>query len=172
MAEQETSERAPHGVVDDVLITAGRGYLRCLVGSVWLALPVEVVQEVCERVEATPVPLTGPHVLGVFNLRGRVVPLLDLGRFLEQQEPHAVDAAAAGGDERTPRVVVLSAERMCVGVTCDRVSDVVLADSPRPALTGWAQRLRKFALGELDLGSQLALVLDVPRVLQEARVGR
>lgn len=168
MAEQERDERTPAGV-NDVLITPGRGYLRCRVGTVWLALPVEVVQEVCELVEATPVPLTAPHVLGVFNLRGRVVPLLDLGRFLEQQGSPAVEAAS---DERTPRVVVLGAERMCVGVTCDRVSDVVLADSPRPALTGWTQRLRKFALGELELGSQLALVLDVPRLLQEARVGR
>ncbi|WP_179953260.1 chemotaxis protein CheW [Desulfobotulus mexicanus] len=46
--------------------------------DVVFALPIEVVQEVLQDVRITPIPRTPDFLEGVMNLRGRIVPVVDL----------------------------------------------------------------------------------------------
>ena len=48
------------------------------------AVPVDRVREVVVAPQITPVPTAPPVVLGVFNLRGSVVPILDTGLLLKR----------------------------------------------------------------------------------------
>ncbi len=48
----------------------------------WYGLPLESVREVVTDPELTRLPLAPPSLLGVFNLRGQVVPLVDTGALL------------------------------------------------------------------------------------------
>jgi purine-binding chemotaxis protein CheW len=49
-----------------------------VVGEEEYAIPILTIQEIIKPIEHTRVPRTPNHVLGVFNLRGSVIPLIDL----------------------------------------------------------------------------------------------
>jgi chemotaxis signal transduction protein len=66
------------------------------VGSEWYGVDFDWIREVVERPTVTPIPTAPPAVLGLFNLRGEMVPVFDTGRML------GVGAAAAA-----PFVVVV-----------------------------------------------------------------
>ena len=51
-----------------------------IVGSEELAVPILNIQEIIKPIECTKVPSVPDYVLGVFNLRGSILPLIDLRR--------------------------------------------------------------------------------------------
>ena len=53
-------------------------YLTFLLGNESYGLPVLKVREIIRVVEITPVPHVPPYVKGVINLRGKLVPVMDL----------------------------------------------------------------------------------------------
>lgn len=55
----------------------GIAYLTFSLGDEKFAIPVENVQEIVEFGQVTKVPGAPPYMLGIINLRGRVLPLLD-----------------------------------------------------------------------------------------------
>jgi purine-binding chemotaxis protein CheW len=74
-------------------------HVRVLVAAEHYALPVADVLEVAELGEVTPVPGAGTAVLGVCNLRGQVLPVVDLANVFElgASEPGRVVIADQGG---------------------------------------------------------------------------
>src|SRR6266568_458493 len=70
------------------------------------------VLEVTPARELTPVPCTPPHILGVVNHRGRILPILDLRNLF---------ALAAQETTAESRVVVVEVGRMTVGILADAV---------------------------------------------------
>ncbi len=79
------------------------------------ALPVAQVQEILRLPELTPVPHAPFPVLGVFNLRGRVVPLLDLRARLGLPERPRDEGS---------RIVLVESESRRIGLLVDAVSRV------------------------------------------------
>ena len=79
------------------------------------ALPVAQVREILRVREVTPVPQPPFPVIGVINLRGRVVPLLDLRARLDLPAPQP-DAAA--------RIVLVESQRRRIGLLVDAVERV------------------------------------------------
>ncbi len=49
-----------------------------IIGEEEYAVPILTIQEIIKPIRWTRVPQTPPYVLGVFNLRGSVIPLIDL----------------------------------------------------------------------------------------------
>src|SRR5882757_6299566 len=49
------------------------------------------VQEVCPLKELTPLPCTPPFLLGIVNVRGRILPVLDLKKFFDLPEKGLTD---------------------------------------------------------------------------------
>jgi len=125
-------------------------YCTCRVDDLYLGIDVAVVQEVLREQPVTPVPLAPPEVRGLVNLRGRIVPAVDLGRRLGR--PAAV--------RRTTVVVRIGSEVVCLLV--DVIEDVVTLAAgdhrPVPATVDPSIAAHLGATGLLD--SELLLVLD------------
>jgi purine-binding chemotaxis protein CheW len=86
--------------------------VRIRLGEEPYALPLTSVTEVAELGDITPVPGAPPAVLGIRNLRGQTLPIVDL-------------AAAIGAAPGTPRrIVVVGHERLRAGLAVDQVLDV------------------------------------------------
>lgn len=86
-------------------------------GEFELALPIGALQEVVPFPETiTRVPLAPAHLLGLFNLRGMLIPLADLGRFLGL--PDASDRSDA-------RVAVVASGDARLGVLFDRTGEML-----------------------------------------------
>ena len=125
-------------------------HVRVRVGGEQYALPVSYVLEVVEIERLTPVPGAPPAVLGVCNLRGQVLPVVDPAPLL-----------GAGGRERATHVVVTEGAAGRAGLAVAAVLDVAALPEPKPATD---PHLAGAALVEGDLVG----VLDVPSVLAAA----
>jgi purine-binding chemotaxis protein CheW len=116
------------------------------------ALPVEEVLEVVEATELAAVPGAPATVLGVCNLRGRIVPVVALARLLG-----LTDAAEAHN-----RIVITDADHGAVGLAVDEVVDVGhLADEREEtdsAFLSGAVLVDGTLVGMLDLGRVLSAV--------------
>ncbi len=130
------------------------------IGDALCGVDIRCVQEINRQVDATPVPLSPPHVLGVMNLRGRVVTVVDLAAKLGLGRTRFTD--------ETRNVIVHSQEEP-VGLLVDRIADVVDVDpgavEPAPANLGG---IRGTAFqGVLRTEGSLVGILDVDAVLGE-----
>src|SRR3954471_7553023 len=67
-------------VVDTAKSTANRGgkYLTFGLGKEEYGLEILKVREIIGYMDVTPVPRTAAHIKGVINLRGQVIPVMDL----------------------------------------------------------------------------------------------
>lgn len=94
-----------------------------MLGSEEYALPIRSVQEVIRFQQPRTVSSSDPSLLGVINLRGRIVPVHDV------REQLNVAAAARGpegeGDESDEKIVLVHVEERMAGVVVDDVSEVL-----------------------------------------------
>ncbi|WP_369038804.1 chemotaxis protein CheW [Stenotrophomonas maltophilia] len=96
-------------------------WLRLRCGSQAYALELLKVQEVVLPVPLLPLRGTAPAMLGIMNLRGQVVPVMDLGLHL---------GAASAADDAQTRIVVLEEDGETLGLRVSAVEDVAnLTDS-------------------------------------------
>lgn len=91
-------------------------------GGEQFALPVEEVQEVLLRQPLTPVPLAPDEILGLLNLRGAIMPAIDLRRRLGFPD----------ADRPDQKLLVLKGAEGPVSVVVDDIGDVFELDG-----TGW-----------------------------------
>ena len=131
-----------------------------VVANLLLGLPVREVSEVVRGEDVTPVPLAPPAVVGLLNLRGRIVPAVDARtRF---------GLPARGPDEEAAHVVVNVADEQ-VSLVVDRTSDVVtLSASQREDVPDTvAADIRRLLVASYQRPDGLLLVLDPLLVLCE-----
>jgi len=99
-------------VIEDVM----RGkYLTFLVADVGYGIEISYVVEIISVQEITLVPHTHAYVKGIINLRGTVVPVIDMGMRFGQGEIEYTDKTC---------IIVLSMDEMSVGILVDGVQDV------------------------------------------------
>ena len=110
-----------------------REFLTCRLGNETYGIDILKVQEIREIDVVTRVPRVAPYVRGVINLRGAIVPIVDLGLMFGFPEAIALKAASA---------IVLNVEGRLVGLVVASVSDVIaLAEDemvPAPEMAGRA----------------------------------
>lgn len=88
-----------------------------LVGGRTFAADIRGIREILRNQRFTPVPHTPPHVAGVLNLRGELIPVVDLHSVL-------MGATTVGATEERKLVVVVSRGRTAA-LLVDQVLDVV-----------------------------------------------
>ncbi len=95
-------------------------------------LPVSGVREILPMVEITPVPNAPPFIRGVVNLRGSIVPIIDLRRQLRlpEREPDARSCLVVG--DRPERAYGFIADRVTDCLEIDDIShpEAAVVDLP------------------------------------------
>lgn len=137
-------------------------YLTFALDAEEYGLPVLKVREIIKVMDITQVPQVPPHVRGVINLRGKVIPVIDLrAKFgLPSQE----------ATERTCIVVVdvaLSDTTVKLGIVVDAVSEVlnVAASEIDPAPEFGDRVSTDYMLGLAKVKGTVKILLDLDRVL-------
>ena len=136
------------------------------------AAPITRVREILRPVKHTRMPRTAGFVRGLFNLRGQVLPLLDLRARLGLKAPSTGSGTSSGqpGKDNRSRVVVVEAAGEALGIQVDEVLEVLRCQeedlqSPRSVLDLPSSRSLSSVL---DQAGRLVLVLDVDRLLDLA----
>lgn len=128
-------------------------------GGETFALPVDAVGAVLRVEQVTRVPLAGGDFVGLYNMRGKILPLIDLRRRLDPAAPPTALPTLA---------VCIDAEAESYAVAVDEVGDVHLLPPDRqieiPAHVEAARAALTRALFRLPEG--LLPVLDVVRLFE------
>jgi purine-binding chemotaxis protein CheW len=137
-------------------------YLSFTIGETDYGLPILSVKEILQHEETTPVPGTPASIRGVINVRGQVVPVVDLS--VKFGRPASVPT------NRTCILVVEAgsgAERLVIGVLADAVNEVLdlPVDEIEPAPTFGTNVRLDFLTGMGKVGKGFVLLLDTDRVL-------
>lgn len=136
-------------------------YATFLVSGHYLGVDVLGVQEVLRQQRLTRVPLAADVVEGLINLRGQIVPALDMRRLLHlpPRDP-----------EIAPLSVVVRTDQGAVSLQVDEIGDVVDLDSSsfeRPP-RNVAPELARLLEGVHKLRDRLLLILDTRRTVDVA----
>jgi len=109
--QQQKSLIQPEKKVEDIVQLVG-----FVVGEEEFAVPILAIQEIIKPIEWTRVPFVPDYVLGVFNLRGNVLPLIDLRK--------KFNAPANDIDENT-RFIVMKIKGEDVAFVIDKLTSAI-----------------------------------------------
>lgn len=142
--------------------SASRQVLTFVLGEETYGVDILRVQEIRGWSVVTKIPHSPPHVLGVLNLRGSIVPIVDLRmRFnLERAEYTAVTVIIVLS-------VVSGAGRRDFGVVVDGVSDVVdvSESNVRPPPELGARAATAYIRGLVPVAERMVVLLDIDRLI-------
>jgi purine-binding chemotaxis protein CheW len=129
---------------------------------------ISQIQEVLEYRKVTPVPRTPDFLLGVINLRGRVVPVVDLRRQFEM--------AVSDLTVNTCIIIVdvmLDGENTPLGILADAVKEVVelSMDNITPAPRIGSRINTRFISGLGKHEEEFIIILNLPRVIADEELG-
>ncbi|MCC8194106.1 MAG: chemotaxis protein CheW [Deltaproteobacteria bacterium] len=128
------------------------------IGEEEFGVDILKVQEIIRTMEITKVPRAQDFVEGVINLRGKVIPIIDLRRrFGFSSKEH---------DKHT-RIIVIEINNMIVGFVVDSVSEVLripaaTVEPPPPVVAGVES---EYISGVGKLEDRLLILLDLDKLL-------
>jgi purine-binding chemotaxis protein CheW len=138
--------------------TEGSQYLTFSLGQEEYGVDILRIQEIRGYSAITPIPNTPPSVKGVMNLRGAIIPVVDLRAKLAMPEA-----------EYTPFtvIVVVTVGTKTVGLVVDAVSDVlnIPTEDIQPTPDFFGQVDARYISGMAKAGEKLVVLLDLDRVL-------
>ena len=147
---------------------AGRQYLSFFLGGQEYATDILRVQEIKGWDTVTRVPYSPNYILGVINLRGAIVPVVD---------PRVRFALKSAPFDSATVVIVVRVEgargARIVGLVVDAVSDVHSFSAeniqPPPEAVGSVDQM--FVLGLANLDDRLVIILDIERLVISSVLG-
>lgn len=136
------------------------------VGSEEYGLDINAISEVIRPLKITTLPKMPDFIEGVINLRGLIIPVVDLRRRFELR--------GEAGNQRTVRMIITKgavqgAAGGLLGLIVDRVSEVVHLPVRDIAAAPEAARGRNtdFIRGMGKLAERLIILLDIGRILSQ-----
>lgn len=124
------------------------------------ALETRHVQNVHPLRDLTPLPGTPAFVLGIVNVRGRILPVLDLKKFFDLPERGLTDLH---------RIILVQGNDLEFGLLADVIVGVrsVAADSLQPSLPTLTGIRAEYLKG---IGEDRLVVLEVERILADPKI--
>ncbi len=128
------------------------------VGRETFGLPISLVHEIVRPPEITNVPHAQEYVEGVMNLRGRIVPVIDLRRRF---------GSAGIENNRKNRVLVVDADGRAVGLVVDSASEVLkLSDTQiEPPPNVFSDGATNYVTGVAKYQGRLIILVDLRKIL-------
>ncbi len=127
------------------------------------AFRIEQIQEIVILDQVTPTPQVPEYVEGVSNLRGAIIPIINL-RKLFGLEPKPADSET--------RTIVVNVGQRTMGCTVDMVSQVlrIPEDGIQPAPETVTADGASYISGFAKLDEQLVILLDIDELLNQERL--
>jgi purine-binding chemotaxis protein CheW len=137
-------------------------YLTFALAQEEYGLPVLKVREIIKMMDVTGVPQVPRHIRGVINLRGKVIPVIDL------RIKFGLDAQDT--TEQTCIIVVevdIAGRHVMLGMVVDRVSEVlnIAAEEMEPTPDFGERLTTDYLCGVAKIKGKVKLLLDLDRVL-------
>ncbi len=130
------------------------------IGKELFGVDILMVQEIIRAAPITPVPNSPEFVEGVINLRGNILPVIDLRRRL--------NLLTGENDLEDTWILILDIQNKVTGFIVDSVTEVIKIQEntiePPPDIIK-AGLESQYLRGVCDIGAQLLILLDFKRIL-------
>lgn len=134
-------------------------------GEEYFGLKIQYVNEIIVFQEITKIPESESYIKGLINLRGKIIPVIDV-RLRFKQEPF----------EYTDRtcIIVVNVKNIVVGLIVEQIAEVVeiqeenIIPSPSVGKADKSQNKYVYAIGKV--GDQVKLLLDPDRLLNDEEI--
>lgn len=134
-------------------------------GNEYFGLKIQFVNEIIVFQEITKIPESEDYIKGLINLRGKIIPVIDV-RLRFKQEPF----------EYTDRtcIIVVNVKNIVVGLIVEQIAEVVeiqeenIIPSPSVGKADKSQNKYVYAIGKV--GDQVKLLLDPDRLLNDEEI--
>jgi len=139
---------------------SNRQYVTFSIKDELYGIDVSRAQEVMNLPEITKIPNTMPFMKGVIDLRGKIIPLLDLRiKFRFEEKSY---------DQRTV-IIIIETKKVICGIIVDSVSDVITMSlddvQHTPHFASEIDKDSVFGIGKVN--EKLVIVLDVDKILSD-----
>ena len=123
------------------------------------AVDILHVQEIVRLLSITRVPRSARHIEGVVNLRGNIVPIINL---------HKRFNIASAGEEEDKRIVVFQYDDLKAGIIVDEVSEVLALNNNAIEETDkvYSSMSSDFIKGIARVDDRLFLLLDLQKIIE------
>ena len=130
-------------------------------GNEEYAVDILSVQEINRITEITIVPNSPDYVEGVINLRGKVIPVINLRKKFGLTDKETDDSS---------RIIIMEIQGITNGLIVDSVSEVlrILTNTIEPAPPMSSNISSQFIKGIAKLENRLIILIDLDRLLGEA----
>jgi purine-binding chemotaxis protein CheW len=114
--------------------------------------------EIIEMIKITPMPESNSYVEGVINLRGKVIPVMNVRKRFSM--------AHKDWDDRTC-IIVVKVREMEIGLIVDTVAEVmdIPAEQIQPPPDVQQRKEQRFIMGMGKIGSEVNILLDLESLL-------
>lgn len=138
-------------------------YMTFKSGNEYFGLEIQYVNEIIQLQAITAIPETEDYIKGLINLRGKVIPVVDV-RLRFKQEPFEYN-------DRTC-IIVINIKSMMVGLIVEKIAEVVEIKEnnilPPPTIGRADKAHHKYVYGIGKVGDTVKLLLDPDKLLNDA----
>lgn len=150
-------DRKTQDVIDFKMVTfslSGKDY----------AIDIMYVKEIAKAGMFTYVPNTLPFVVGVYNLRGEIIPILDMRIFFNIDVPEQKPDALSN-------LLILTVEEQTFGIIVDKIDKVVgvQKSSIQPSHPLFVDINIKYISGVVESNKRLYILLDITRIFSKTK---
>lgn len=166
----KASYQAPVGSAPAAVVTEQKQYLTFMLGGEMFSIGILCIKEIIWYANLTEVPMMPACIRGVINLRGAVVPVMDLSaRFGKPTTPVTKNTCIVIIEVQAQA----DGERQNMGIVVDAVNAVVEIASTEiePAPTFGAKIRTDFIEGIGKVNGQFVILLNAERVLSAQEIG-
>lgn len=137
-------------------------YMTFKSGSEYFGLKVRYVSEIIQFQAITAIPETEDFIKGLINLRGKVIPVIDVRMRFKQQPIEYNDRTC---------IIVLNVRSMLVGLIVEKIAEVVYIDErdilPPPKIGKNDRAQNQYVYGIGKVGDTVKLLLDPDKLLND-----
>jgi purine-binding chemotaxis protein CheW len=140
-------------------------YLIFSIGKQYYGIDIKYVIEIIGIEPITEVPELPNYVKGVINLRGKIIPVMDVRLKFKKEEKEY--------DDRTC-IIVVEIGDICIGLIIDRVLEVANINenniSPPPKTSSNKENSNKYIKGIGKIQDEVRLLIDCQKLLEEEEI--
>lgn len=137
-------------------------YMTFKSGNEYFGLEIQYVNEIIQLQAITAIPETEDYIKGLINLRGKVIPVIDV-RLRFKQEPFEYN-------DRTC-IIVINVKSTVVGLIIEKIAEVVEIKEenilPPPSIGRSDKVQNKYVYGIGKVGNSVKLLLDPDKLLND-----
>lgn len=133
-------------------------------GNEYFGLKIEYVNEIIVYQEITEIPESEDYIKGLINLRGKIIPVIDVRIRFKQEAMEYTDRTC---------IIIVNVNDMVVGLIVEKIAEVVeikeedILPPPKVVIGGEDKLQNRYVYGIGKVGDSVKLLLDPERILKD-----